>query len=72
MEVDAASKPFDLYYRAENPTTRAVPGLGLGLNIAQTIIQMHDRQISIESEPGRGTRIEFEIPRVVDGAHQAA
>jgi signal transduction histidine kinase len=65
MDSEAAENAFDLYFRAENPTTRAVSGLGLGLNIAQTIIKMHNGEIFIESTPGNGVRIGFHIPRVV-------
>jgi signal transduction histidine kinase len=72
MDSEAAENAFDLYFRAENPTTRAVSGLGLGLNIAQTIIRMHDGEITISSELGKGTRIGFEIPCVVDDITQAA
>ena len=72
MDSEAAENAFDLYFRAENATTRAVSGLGLGLNIAQTIIRMHDGEITISSEMGKGTRIGFEIPRVVNDISQAA
>ena len=57
---------------AENATTPAVSGLGLGLNISQTIIRMHDGEITISSEIGKGIRIGFEIPRVVNDINQAA
>jgi signal transduction histidine kinase len=57
---------------AENATTPAVSGLGLGLNISQTIIRMHDGEITTSSEIGKGIRIGFEIPRVVNDINQAA
>jgi signal transduction histidine kinase len=43
------------------------------LNIAQTIIRMHDGKITIssESEIGKGTLIGFETPRVVGDIEQA-
>lgn len=72
MNSEAAENAFELYYRAENETTRAVSGLGLGLDIAKTIILLHGGHINIDSEPGRGTRIGFEIPRVVKPMHDAA
>ncbi len=71
MSVDDAKNSFDLYYRAENPATRSVPGLGLGLNISKAIVEMHDGRMYIESELGRGTRIGFEIPRIVAELDQA-
>ena len=72
MDSEAVQNAFDLYFRAENATTRAVSGLGLGLNIAQTIIRMHDGEITISSEVGKGTRIGFEIPRVVSDIKRVA
>jgi signal transduction histidine kinase/CheY-like chemotaxis protein len=72
MDSEGVENAFDLYFRAENPTTRAVSGLGLGLNISQTIIRMHDGEITISSEIGKGTRIGFEIPRVVNDMKEAA
>jgi signal transduction histidine kinase len=72
MDSEAAENAFDLYYRAENPTTCVVSGLGLRLNISQTIIRMQDGEITISSEIGKGTRIGSEIPRVVNDIEQAA
>ena len=72
MDSEGVENAFDLYFRAENPTTRAVSGLGLGLNISQTIIRMHDGEITISSEIGKVTRIGFEIPRVVNDMKEAA
>lgn len=72
MDSDAVENAFDIYFRGENPTTRAVSGLGLGLNIAKTIINMHQGEIFLSSEPGKGTRIGFEIPRVVRSLSDAA
>ncbi len=72
MDSEAVENAFDLYFWGENPTTRAVSGLGLGLNIAKTIINMHQGEIFLSSEPGKGTRIGFEIPRVVRTLSDAA
>jgi signal transduction histidine kinase len=37
-------------------------GLGLGLYTCQQIIQMHDGEIKVDSEPGRGTRFTICLP----------
>lgn len=42
--------------------TQGVGGLGLGLYIAQQIVEAHDGHIRAESEPGKGTRFVVEIP----------
>jgi len=38
-------------------------GLGLGLFIASRLLELHDGQLLIESEPGIGTSVRFEMPR---------
>lgn len=40
---------------------------GLGLYIAEQIINAHGGKISVESEPGRGTSVRFTIPAVRGG-----
>jgi len=43
--------------------TTKVDGSGLGLNIAQSIIEEHKGSIEIDSEPGKGTRVTMAFPR---------
>ena len=53
-------KIFDRFYRAEN--ARSQPGAGLGLAIAQRIVEQHGGKIHIESEPDRGSRFTVSLP----------
>ncbi len=39
-------------------------GMGLGLAIAKRLVEMHNGKIWVESEPGRGSRFSFVLPRV--------
>jgi PAS domain S-box-containing protein len=43
-------------------TSKATPGLGLGLYIASQIVEAHRGKIRIESEPGSGSRFIVELP----------
>jgi two-component system sensor histidine kinase PhcS len=42
-------------------TTRTGEGLGLGLGICETIVHSHGGRIEIESEPGIGTTVTFDL-----------
>jgi K+-sensing histidine kinase KdpD len=53
---------FERYFRVRS-TTLHVPGTGLGLPIARSIIEAHGGRIWVESKVGEGTSIGFSLPR---------
>ncbi len=55
---DSVKKIFDLYYTTKNE------GNGLGLSIAQKIIDQHRGIISVDSGSDRGTKFTIKIPKV--------
>jgi signal transduction histidine kinase len=54
------ARVFDKFYRV--PAARHPGGAGLGLAIVREIIIAHGGQISVDSEPGRGTTFTFTLP----------
>lgn len=58
---------FERSFRGEEPQVHqeeeGVPGAGLGLAIAQGLIEAHGGTIEVESSPGEGTRFYFTLRR---------
>ncbi|MFC4909584.1 sensor histidine kinase [Actinomadura gamaensis] len=59
---DELRNVFDRFWRADSSRTRATGGRGLGLSIAQGIVQAHGGVLTAESEPGRGSTFTITIP----------
>lgn len=56
---------FDLFYQVDNSSTRRYGGTGVGLAIAQLILDRHDSHIMVESEIGKGSTFSFMLPAIV-------
>ena len=61
---DEQQKIFERFYRVDSSRTKGTGagGTGLGLSIAKWIAEQHGIAISMDSAPGRGTRIHLLIP----------
>jgi signal transduction histidine kinase len=53
---------FDRFYRVDRAREHESGGTGLGLAIAKWIAQAHHGSIKVQSEVGRGTRFQVELP----------
>jgi two-component system heavy metal sensor histidine kinase CusS len=54
---------FDRFYRAD--PSRSSDGVGLGLALVKSIMDLHGGTVSIESEPGQGTRVTLSFPKAL-------
>jgi signal transduction histidine kinase len=59
-EIDRALQPFG---QAKPATTKTHGGTGLGLPIAKGLVEAHGGNLTIESSPGRGTKVRITLPQ---------
>lgn len=55
------------FYRVDSHRSREVGGTGLGLAIVKHIVNRHRGRLTIESEPGRGSRFTVVLPQYGTG-----
>ena len=57
------SRVFERFYRGDKSRARKGDvGAGLGLPIAQTLVEAHHGRITLASSPGQGTTVSFSLP----------
>lgn len=59
---DALDKIFDPFFRVGQERKAAPKGLGLGLSITKTLVELHGGKISARSELGKGTEFYCTLP----------
>ena len=62
MDMAYLAKVFEAFSQEDASITRKFGGSGLGLSIARSIVQIMGGTIQIESEKGKGTRVNIRIP----------
>jgi signal transduction histidine kinase len=65
IPADLLPRIFDLFAQGEQGLDRAGAGLGIGLTLVRSLVEMHGGRVEARSEgPGRGSEIEVRLPLV--------
>ncbi len=60
---DRIDEVFDPFKQVDSSLNRKTAGTGLGLPIARRLVELHGGSIRVRSQVGRGTTVEFTLPR---------
>jgi signal transduction histidine kinase len=66
MTPEQMGKLFQEFSQASSTTASKYGGTGLGLAISRRFCQMMGGDITVESEPGRGSTFTIRVPRIVE------
>jgi two-component system cell cycle sensor histidine kinase PleC len=59
QQLERVFQPFE---QIDNRYSRQNAGSGLGLTLVRALVDLHDGSCKIESEEGKGTRVEIYLP----------
>jgi signal transduction histidine kinase len=65
---ERVSEVFEPFHQLDSSSTRPYGGMGLGLALVQRLLEAHQSQIAVESQPGQGSIFSFEL-RLAPSSH---
>ena len=71
MTPEQVGKLFQEFSQASSSTASKYGGTGLGLVISRRFCQMMGGDITVQSEPGRGSTFIIRVPRIVEDGKAA-
>lgn len=69
MTLEVQQGVFGLFTQAERTADRSQGGLGIGLALVKSLVELHHGTVSVESEGlGHGSKFSIHLPRLMPGA----
>jgi signal transduction histidine kinase/putative methionine-R-sulfoxide reductase with GAF domain len=68
ISPDVLDRIFERFYQVDGSTKRRFGGMGIGLALVWEIIEAHNGNVQVESEPGRGSTFTVALPIVDEKA----
>ncbi|MFB7813665.1 sensor histidine kinase [Paenibacillus chitinolyticus] len=62
ISLEDQKRIFERFFKADRSHSRKYSGSGMGLAIVKQIVSLHQGDIRVESEPGRGTTVIVTLP----------
>jgi two-component system, chemotaxis family, CheB/CheR fusion protein len=67
IDREMLSRVFDLFTQADRSLDRAVGGLGIGLSVVRSLVELHGGKVKVHSDGrGRGSELTVELPVAPD------
>lgn len=62
IERENLDRIFERFVQVDNSLSRRAEGSGIGLSLAKALVDLHQGEISIDSDLGKGTELTIELP----------
>lgn len=70
IKQEDQDKIFERFYRVNSSDSRSQEGTGIGLSMVKELVHLHKGEITVESEPGKGSTFIVSIPAVIHTSNE--